>query len=156
LSDLTGTVLAGVLVFLVGQVVVRFVLDPLANQRAIIGEIADRLIFHAAAYMNPGVARQELLEEASRELRRSSAQLQARTHVIPLYDELAKVGIVRSRGQIDEASRELIGLSNSVFKERYEEANMGRREKIERALSLRSLEPPTSTAPANSDNLADR
>lgn len=49
-SDLFDTVLAGVLVFVVGQIVVRFFLDPISKFKGTIGKIDNRLKFYGNAY----------------------------------------------------------------------------------------------------------
>jgi hypothetical protein len=107
-------VISGVLVFVIGQVIVKLVLDPVAEQKRAIGVIAHRLIFYADVYSNPGTASGDLAQQASRALREASSQLQAATALIPRYLFLARIGLVLPREAIDTASSELIGLSNST------------------------------------------
>lgn len=71
------TILGGILVFVIGQVVVKFILEPLHEQAKLIGEIANSLIFFAN--VGPGlvslylkrlqdISKQNDLDEPARKL----------------------------------------------------------------------------------------
>lgn len=108
------TVVGGVAVYTFGHLFVALFVEPIHRLRSLVGEIADSLIFYAPVYGNPGVVRKELADEAGETLRRQASQLRARVYSIPWYSLWAFMGLVREKTEIEEASAELIGLSNSV------------------------------------------
>ena len=107
-------VLSGVLVILVGQIPVRFVLDPLYEQRVAIRSVNDVLMRYADAISNPGVTQREYMDEASRTIREAACALQAKTDAVPLYGFFARLRLVRMRKDVQCAHGGLIGISNSI------------------------------------------
>jgi hypothetical protein len=110
------TVCSGVLVLVAGQIVIRFLLDPLTELRKLLGEVSDSLTYYAHVYSNPGVAGEDVLAEAKRVLRQRASQLWAKALSLPLYAVFSFLHLVPSRKSISEASANLIGLSNSVYR----------------------------------------
>jgi len=129
------TVVAGVLIFVTGQLVLHFLIKPMADQREAIGKAADTLIFYANIYVNPGVASKEKADEAAEALRQTAALLRVRTHAVPGYSQLESLGLVVRRDSIDVAARAFMGLSNSVHKGDPTE-NYGWQQQIKETLSL--------------------
>jgi hypothetical protein len=109
------TIGGGVTVYALGRLFVALYVEPIHRLRSLIGEIADSLVFYANVYCNPGSLRQEIMDEASEILRRQASQLRARAYAIPLYSLWAFMRLVQEKRRIEEASKELIGLSNSVY-----------------------------------------
>ena len=109
------TVLSGVLVFVIGQLLVKFAIEPMHEYRKLCGEIADALVFYANVTARYTGIQKELLEEAQRTYRRLAGQLCARAHVIRLYPVWAFVRLVPRRKDLAQAASSLIGLSNNVF-----------------------------------------
>jgi len=110
------TVCSGVLVLVAGQVLIRFLLDPLTELRKLLGEISDSLTFYAHVYSNPGSPNQDVLAEAKTVLRQRASQLWARALSLPFYWLFSLLRLVPSKKSISTASSNLIGLSNSVFR----------------------------------------
>jgi len=134
------TIVGGTVVYVLGHFLVTLFVEPIHRLRSLIGEIADSLVFYANVYSNPGSGQGEIMDEASEVLRRQAAQLRARAHSVPLYSLWSLMKLVRKRTDIEEASRELIGLSNSIHRS---EPNLGienhrMREKIEELLDIQS------------------
>ena len=114
------TVLAGVFVFVAGQVVVKFFIEPIHAQRKTIGEIVDFISFHApdlAGGLPEGGAE---AKKVSDDLKRLATRLRSDTHVIPWYGFWALLRVVPSRKRVADASSALIGLSNNVVLSRGE------------------------------------
>jgi hypothetical protein len=118
------TIVLGVTTYLVGQCVVRFVLDPIAEQRRIIGEIASEIIVLANMSTHlPYQAPPEGLElvqpddplEAHRRVRKFAGRLRSTLWAIPLYDLWARLHMVLPRETINLATHKLILWSNSLF-----------------------------------------
>ena len=127
MSDLTRilwtsglTVIGGTLIFVVGQLLSRFVIEPIHEQRKLIGEIADAVIFYANAYLTSDLTsidaeERKRLDTAQQRYRQLATLLRSRTHLIPAYSLLEKLKLVRRQTAVRQASSELIGLSNEVF-----------------------------------------
>lgn len=151
------TIAGGIIVYVLGHFLVILFVEPIHRLRSFIGEIADSLVFYANVYSNPGYGQKKIMDEASEVLRRQASQLRARVYSIPWYSLWAFTGFVRGKKKIEEASAELIGLSNSVHRS---EPNLGiqnykRREKIEELLGIQSGKKQKSSQPINRHILSD-
>jgi len=137
MSELGRIVLAAILT-IVGVVFVRLFVEPIHHLRSHIGKIADSLVFYANVYCNPGAVRKEMSDEASEALRRQASQLKARAYAVPWYPLWELLKIVRKKTEIEEASAELIGLSNSVHGGPAVSAkeNSGKRKRVEKLLGI--------------------
>ena len=131
------TILGGILVFVVGRIIERFSIEPIHEQLRLTGEIADSLIFYANLYSSPGIGNPEKMGEASKVLRQQASQLMARTHVIPWYKLWQLLRIVPKHTDVIEASRNLIGLSNSIH-QGDPMVNNDRRKEIEKRLRIKT------------------
>ncbi len=112
------TVLSGVLTYVLGQLVLKLVIEPVQALRKTVGVISHALIERANVIQNPGIPTEKEMEETSRELRKLSSELRSHLYLIPRYDLTAWVFRLPTAEKIREASSSLIGLSNSVFKAR--------------------------------------
>lgn len=135
----TLTVIGGVIVLVIGQIIARFVVDPLILLRTTVGEVAHALDFHANIYENPGIAKSVLQDRASDELREKACLLEARSRAVPLYGLFEKLRVVPGRKEITGASRGLIHLSNSVYGKSFIE-NHDKSDEIRSLLKLDSTE----------------
>lgn len=109
------TVISGVLVFAIGQIIMECYIKPLQEYHKIKSEISYLLIFYANVFSNP-ISRKEkenmkkegkeLYSEATRKLREAAARLEGFKQQKPFF--------VR-KDNIEEAARGLIGLSNGLF-----------------------------------------
>ena len=136
------TILSGVSVYVLGQVIIAFVIEPIKEQRSTIGKIADALIFFANRYTNTGLEvpqpdkRREELEEVRILLRSLASELVVRTQSIPGYDVLSKMRIVRKINQIQSASGGLFFISNNLFTKGEGINNHKESEKVASALGI--------------------
>lgn len=98
------TVLGGVFVLVVGQVIVKFFIEPFQERAKLLGEIAGSLIYYA----NTTSA------EARDVLRRQASQLMSTTNAIPMYSVWVLLSMGRLPGyeNVNDASVELVGMSN--------------------------------------------
>lgn len=110
------TVVSGVITFLIGQLMLKLLLEPVQDFKKTIGLLAHALIYRANVISNPGVPTEDVMSETSKELRSFSAQLHAHLHLIPCYKTSAKLFSLPSKEQVLAASTALIGLSNSVYR----------------------------------------
>lgn len=107
------TVLTGVVTFVIGQLVVKLLIEPVQEMRRTIAQISHTMIERANVYQNPGIPTQEIMMETSQQTRRLSSQLHAHLYLVPAYSVSARIP---PREKVLAASSALIGLSNSVFK----------------------------------------
>jgi hypothetical protein len=136
------TIIGGVVIFALGQIISKFIIEPVHEQRKIIGEIADAIDFYANVYCNPGTWPKEKMDEVSQRLRQLATFLRSKSHLVPLYGFLATLKMVPCAHAIQEASTELISLSNSLYGEpgdrtRVVLSNADRADKIKKSLGPR-------------------
>jgi len=126
------TVIAGALTYVVGQLVLKLVIEPVHEFRRTIGAVSHTLIERANVIANPGVLSEEVMSNTSHELRKLSSQLHAHLYLIPKYGFFAGIFCLPSQPEVLEAASMLIGLSNSVHRvsENIYEINGKRVEKI--------------------------
>jgi len=108
------TVIIGVITFVLGQIAIKFFIEPVQRQQELIGEIAHNIIYYADIWDNPGAASEEKNYEAAEIFRQYAGQLRALTNLINGYSYFSQLGFVPSFRKINEAATGLTGLSNSI------------------------------------------
>ena len=112
------TVFSGVLNYVLSQLVLKLLIEPIQKVRRTIGSISHALIERANVIQNPGVPTREVMDETSVELRKLSSQLRTHLYLVPNYGLTAREFGLPNPDRIQAASSALIGLSNSVFQAR--------------------------------------
>jgi hypothetical protein len=110
------TILGGVVVFVCGQLIQRFCIEPVDQLARLIGEVGDALVFYANQYANPGIGTKEDMEEAYKVLRRQSGMLRVRAQLVRGYSLWHALGVLPARADVAKAAEGLMHLSNSVFR----------------------------------------
>lgn len=116
------TAVFGVVVFVAGQSLQRFILEPLQDQRKTVGDIAFALL----VYGNVGQIRQlhaageQLVlaadpPEVVRTIRSLGGRLQQSLYTIPFYDFWAGLRLVPPKTDVLQAISHLTAWSNSIF-----------------------------------------
>jgi len=135
------TALAAVVVFVFSQLLGKLVIEPVQDLKKTLGEIRFALVFHAPAASTPvgDRASEDLAAEAFRKL---ACDLLSKLGVVPCYDTWSRFsrGFLPASKDALEASRQLIGLSNSVHGPNRWERNPARVAKILRLLGFESLD----------------
>ena len=106
------TVALGYVVFVLGQFTQRLCIEPIQEQKRVIGEIAYLLDYYgnvASVAKKAGLA-----EEASRELRRLAAELRSTLRTVLGYRFFAFLGVVEKKDDVITATTELKGVSLSM------------------------------------------
>ncbi len=139
--------LGGVLLYVVGQLLSKFLIDPLHELRKAVGEVRFNLSFHAVTIGTPIGRTEETSEAAHQALMKSSSDLIAKLHAVPLYGltRYLAFGALTPRSSVEAAAIQLRGLSTHVHETGEKamdslEAIQARIEKIERLLRLKPLE----------------
>ncbi len=111
------TIIGGVTIFVLGQVFLKFFIEPIHQLLAHIGKIADLLVYHSDVFLStyelntPDQAR-----SASQDLRKAGGELLAKNHIIHWHKLWSILRILPKKDDIFHAHIELIGLSNGVLK----------------------------------------
>ncbi len=112
------TLAGGVVLFILNQWVQKFLIEPLHEQRKVIGEIDFLLIFWAWAYSNPEAyehLKPHQIEErrnAAQALRQVASKLVATTNAVRAY---RIAWGAPPKAKVREVAQGLIALSNSMF-----------------------------------------
>ena len=108
------TVIAGVLTYVLGQIVVKLVIDPIQDFKKTIGKVAHTLVMRAGVISNPGIGKDDAMDSTSNELRALSSDLHTHLRLIPYFSLSVRIFGLPSHKQVIQASSSLIGLSNGV------------------------------------------
>ena len=122
LAAVAGAALA-LISFVITQSILKFFIEPVQEQRKLIGEVADALEVYANVYedVSPkeflekgSEAKREQIAETYKTLRGFSGKLRSTLWSIPLYGLFSRVGLVTKATDVMEASDEFIGWSNGL------------------------------------------
>jgi hypothetical protein len=111
LTTAAYTALFGVIVFVVGQAVLKIVIEPIQEYREVLGKISYALLFYANV---DNRSSPDIVRETRNHLRNLAGQLHTSIQKIPCYNLLALLRVVRKRKDVMAASKELVGWSNSL------------------------------------------
>jgi hypothetical protein len=136
-----GTVLAGTLIYVLGQLVQRLALGPILEQRRIIGEIASALLFLSNVTTRQAPAGYTFMQpeepiDALRRIRSLAARLHATRWSIPVYGVWAALHLVPCRTAVEAAVVGLVGWANSLGEPSVDQ----HRQRVMRALELPGAE----------------
>lgn len=97
------TVTGGVIIFVVGQIVQKFLLEPLHEQAKAIGETLFCLTHYASWYANPGRGKDDDLTQASNAIRDSASRLKATTNAVVCYGLFAAMRLAPQKENVERA-----------------------------------------------------
>ncbi|WP_227130946.1 hypothetical protein [Halorubellus salinus] len=112
-----------------------FIVDPIREYRQVRRDVSQDLVDYANVIANPGSGESNRIDEAEDAFRGHASKLKAAIDDIPMYGLWARLRLVPPRGDVLEAKRQLIGLSNSLQRGRVE-WNDEMRNKLENLLGL--------------------
>ncbi len=109
------TVTTGILVFVLGQLILKLFIEPIQGYRKTVSDIAHSLVEYANVYANSGVIDKSLEREASKVFRKLASDIHSHIYLLPyecISSRLFK--IFPPRDVLLEVSNDLIGLSNGI------------------------------------------
>lgn len=109
------TIISGVTVFVLGQIFLKMVIEPVQNLKATISKVAHCLTNDYIILMNADVLSKKESQETYKKLRNLGAQLYADLHVVPLYHFFRNIFGLPSFNNLVEASDKLFGISNKMY-----------------------------------------
>lgn len=107
----------------VGFIILKFILDPILEQKSHLIRVIDYLISNANIIAAPGKDNIQKRDSISQELRNLSSGLISKTLAIPVYTIFEILKFVKDKSEIEKTGQDLMRLSNSLF-ESYEDANL--------------------------------
>ena len=115
------TLIGGVILFAIQQVLDKSIFVPLQKQKDTIEDLAIMFIHYASLYANPmnyggelwDSPHRKLYTEASSKTREFTCVLKVRSDNVPFYNTLTKIGRTVSKKDINQAYLNLMTLSNS-------------------------------------------
>ncbi len=141
------TIIGGVFVYVIGQFISKFLIEPIHELKKTIGEVSFNLAFHAPVIHTPAARKTGRPEKACEALMKSSCDLLARVNAIPFYGILSKISLrfLPPKQAIVAAAVQLRGLSTYVHETAANandslDAIAKRVAKIEKNLGLAPLE----------------
>ena len=132
-SLLTGvfTILVGVSVFVLGQIFLKSMIEPVQELRKVISEVLFSFVNDLATIHNAHVVDRNEALSAGRNLERLGASLLANQQLIPCYCIARRLWGLPKREGIVHASRRLSLISKSLFEtkeEHYQQLDLYRKE----------------------------
>lgn len=106
------TVVSGTLVFVLGQILQRFILEPIQGYKKTVGKIDNKLKFYSNILTNTGF-NDDLLAKVTDIIRNLSCEIEADYKQIPLNWLLSKLKVVESKKDLAKVTQGLIFLSNA-------------------------------------------
>jgi hypothetical protein len=131
-----ATLIGGIIIYVIGRAIEKFVLEPLQEYKKTLANISDTLIFHANTYSNPSVSSPEDKLAASRAIRKLSSELNSKTHQIVFYKIFERMKVIPSYNNSMDAASTLMGFSNSVHRADFNEIER-RSKRLEELLKIK-------------------
>jgi len=110
------TILGGLLVYVSGQLLSKFLIEPVHELKKTIGEVRFSLAFYAPIIHTPASRNPERSQKAYEALMKSSCDLMARVNAIPSYSKLSNLsrGFLPPKQAILDSAVQLRVLSTYV------------------------------------------
>jgi hypothetical protein len=142
-------ILAGVIIYVAGQVIVKIVIDPVQELKRVIADTAFKLIHYSHVYRiapsgEEDASREEAqsrvdpekLEAVADEYRKLASMLNAGYHLVPFYAITKLLFFLPKEADIIDARNELIEMSKEIFAAPKSFVISERRKIIERKLKV--------------------
>jgi hypothetical protein len=138
-----ATILGGVTVFVLGQILLKWAIEPIHELRKVIAEVLFRLATDHATIHNADIVDKQEALSTGRKLEELGARLLSSQCLIPFYDKVNRVVRLPSRDDILFSAKRLSSISKSMFGNttgKFERLDLYRKEICERL----GLEDPIS------------
>ena len=129
------TIIAGVLIFTLGQIIQNFVLKPIQDFMVLKVEISHKVKFHSNILTNSGI-KPKRIDWASGDMRDLSSQLESKYIIIPIKWLFILLRIIPSKKDIKDAVTCLTFLSNAGGQAEYISENANKIDKLKKDLKI--------------------
>ncbi|MGJ0483876.1 MAG: hypothetical protein ACR65R_04995 [Methylomicrobium sp.] len=126
-----STIIAGVFVFVLGQIVLKWIIEPIQKFREVIAEIVFYLASDYSDILNASIVEKEIALSAGKNLKRLGARLVSSQQLIPFYKRLRKIYGLPELEDIVKASERLSRISKDMWSnadDKYDKLNLYRKE----------------------------
>jgi hypothetical protein len=106
------TVISGTMVFILSQILQRFILEPIQNYKKTVGKIDNKLKFYSNILTSSSFT-DEFLSDMTDIIRNLSCELEANYKQIPFASVFSKIKLIESSQDIAKVTQGLIFLSNA-------------------------------------------
>jgi len=115
ISTVAQTVIAGTLIFVAGQLLLKLVIDPVHQLKRTLAEISNTFVRYGHVIHNPDAITPELRDEVYDKLRQLSGQLYGDMALIPWYEQTSFLFCLPRKDKVYEAAKNLIGAGNWMY-----------------------------------------
>jgi hypothetical protein len=140
-------ILAGVIVYVLGQIVVKIVIDPVQELKRVIADIAFKLIHYSHVFKLSSAEdasgeaakktiNRERLEQTAEEYRQLASMLNAAFRLVPFYSFTRLAFFLPGEADIIDARNDLIEMSEEIFAAPKSFVIAERRKSIEKKLKV--------------------
>jgi len=129
-------VVGGIIVLVIGQLIERYIIEPIHEQSRHIGEISFALYYHGDKYIHPDPQRPDSYEVGNH-LRGAATRLLCATNTIRGYTVLSLFRVIPSIKHINTAVKHLVNLAS--MQEKDGNKNEKRREEVVKLLRIKVL-----------------
>jgi len=142
-------IIAGVIIYVAGEIIVKIVIDPVQELKRVIADIAFKLFHYSHVYRiapsrdvdASGAEAQksidpEKLEQAANEYRKLASMLNAGYRLVPFYAIAKLLFFLPREADIIEARNELLEMSEEIFAAPKSFVISERRKSIEKKLKI--------------------
>ena len=142
-------ILAGIIIYVAGQVIVKIVIDPVQELKRVIADIAFKLIYYSHVFrIAPSGDTQaaeedaqrdvdpDKLEQAADEYRKLASMLNAGYRLVPFYAIAKLLFFLPREADLMEARNELLEMSEEIFAAPKSFVISERRKRIEKKLKV--------------------
>lgn len=136
LSAINSAIISSVLAVLIGFLLDKLVFRSVIAVRESRQNLAERLIFYAFVWGNPGAVKGESYSDAQKAIRSASSLLRSRIHSTPLYSIFWITGLLPYKKNSLKACKLAIGISNGLAEPRHLKQNLEDIKKIEKLLNV--------------------
>jgi hypothetical protein len=115
MGTVAQTVIAGLLIFVAGQIFLKLIIEPVQQLKKTLADISHTCVRYAHRIHNPDVISPEELKEIFEKLRELSGRLYEDMALIPLYRVVGKVFFLPHKDKIYSAATNLIAAANWMY-----------------------------------------
>jgi len=148
LSAINSAIISSALAVLSGFLLDKLVFQSVIAVREARQNLAERFIFYAYVWGNPGAVKDKRQTDAQEAIREASTLLRSRIHSTPLYFIFWLTGLLPYKKNALKACKVAIGVSNGLAVSSHLKQNLKDIEKIEKLLNVdiyaEDERPPTS------------
>src|SRR2546427_2994630 len=109
------TIVAGITVFVLGQILLKLVIEPIQKLREAIAEVAFYLANDHDVIHNAETVEKERAQTVSSNLKQLGARLVSSQQLIPFYSFLRKLFSLPDKANIEKASQRLFQIPNHMY-----------------------------------------